>query len=1361
MPDWLDKYKADLDSGNVGIADGETPAWLADFEADTEAPVADTKGKIGFWENVERGGWGGFFDKVTLGVKPMIEAGILYDRVNRVQSLDYEPTDEGWGKYQADREKIFEYLEEQAEIQERGLSKGAKIGNIVGQMLPFMVEFIATGGVASLGKKAVSKGVLNLVTRMTGKQVGKGLVRKATANLAGWVTSAGIRTALTPHRTLKAFIDERMPDIQISPEGQLIFEESADSPFRSAYKAIGNQFIEMASEEAGVFLGVLGGKIASKVLPKGAIRAFKGLKDLWVSGGAGRTAREFAERMATKAGFNGILEEYGEERLGALMRVGAGIDEQEGTTFEKIWKAVFPGWEQAFVELVAFSVPGVARAGVAKIFEDKPGKTTYSRRDMVRMFGLKQQTTKAERQELFDEHHPEQPETPVEAVETVPERVGVSDTEMESLLAEQAEVDEAEKPKPKRGKVAKEAKQPEVAKTAEKQPTPAKPKKRGKAVKAEVAEDSLEKEARKHKTAEDFVFAEKTVPIETVSTPVTREQIIEATGKIGSRTPDAPIVVKFEDGKIVIRDGNNRYYQKLDSGAKTIKVVFTPENDSQLTSIWNKAVSSQPAKRGKVKTAKVTTAEVVKPKRGAVIRDTDLTTAEEIRERRASIGRQVEKLESVRNPKDFDKHHAKIKKMHERRHDLAAKLKQVQKEEVKERKIEDEQEPIIEPTPSVAVDQGEAGEVVSDFAPTGKLNPESPAEALEITELHADWVNQGSRFETRVSIGGVFSTKVVSGEHVIDEVQYTSEQIDIAYRTVQTSIESPMADVKLYAMPGKEAELQAIATKMSKQKKLAQKKKKGKLPKPKPLPRAKVKTEDHVKAVNVASASESTRYALTGVKVEGNKMIATDGRRLFIAEGKWGKDGLYTNVTKEGKLGKATKKGNFPKYQDIIPEVSTRDAIIVDDLGLIWRRVQQASLVVTEDSKGIVLLVNKDGSLGFSSASPEVGHTEINIHPGAKILGGLNPDFLLDAIGFHAKRGDTSFELYFQNFERPMLTRSSDGSTLTVTMPVNVGEATADLKEAISDTGYGSQNTIVTKAEFEELKAEEAAAEPLKGKRGKGLRKGAVRTFTAQDFVRAGKFAVYHFEAGLRQFKSWSDQMIKTMGESARPHLEKLWAEAKKTVEEHEQKQKSPPVKTPKKAVAPAKEVKKRADQKSEPGKVKSKSVIANQMAETLKADGIALNIEYDPITIEEEVEKAQALVESNPDEARRISFSRAKVDNLLTNAVRLAYFNKMLDSNMDEAAKIANFIVTENTRLGQEIAVNRGFTGSPMEYVKQVVAAKMASVGKKFGRGKKGTGVKKVASRIKSEVAAVKEKTDAVKMNIANAQAFIESLEC
>lgn len=362
------------------------------------------------------------------------------------------------------------------------------------------------------------------------------------------------------------------------------------------------------------------------------------------------------------------------------------------------------------------------------------------------------------------------------------------------------------------------------------------------------------------------------------------------------------------------------------------------------------------------------------------------------------------------------------------------------------------EEAIIEPATSLEMEQRKTGEPVSKG--TGQLDPTKADEALEITKLHAKWL-EGNKLPV---FDGIYSQKwdKEKRENVKDVIEYTREEVDEAYRTVQKSIPSPMTDTKLFAMPGKESELEAIGKKMAKLSKLARKKigRKG-LTKAKNLPKAVKTKEDNIKAVYQASTREATRYAIDGLLVEGDTIIAIDGRRMFWLKGKWGKDGLYLNAAslKKGKLGKVYKKGEkkFPKWQDIVPDISDQQPILVNTEAT-WSDARRAALLTSEESRGIVIVLNKDGSLGFAGAAPEVGHAEINVQPGGKILGGVNPDFFLDMLAFHAKRGDASFEFYSIGPERPMLSRSLDGKTFTLTMPVSLGgEAPKAVLEAIAE----------------------------------------------------------------------------------------------------------------------------------------------------------------------------------------------------------------------------------------------------------------------------------------------------------------------
>lgn len=384
------------------------------------------------------------------------------------------------------------------------------------------------------------------------------------------------------------------------------------------------------------------------------------------------------------------------------------------------------------------------------------------------------------------------------------------------------------------------------------------------------------------------------------------------------------------------------------------------------------------------------------------------------------------------------------------------------------------EEAITEPKPSIEEQQGKARPSVS-LEPTGKLDPTKPEEAAEIVDQARAFMHGK---DTPIAFTGIYKGKLEKGNFVITEVTYNHQQVDQAYRTLQTEIESPQDDVSLFSMPGKEKELFAIAQKMVKQKALAKKKRHPSVRKPGQLPKAKAKKEDFVKAVSIASSKEKADkgYAIGGVKVEGNNLVATDGRRMFIAKGKWGVSGIYTdkNSLSKGLFGQKVKTELvFPKWQDIVPDYSKEKAITIgpnavnNDLPTVYRRIKQAILVTTEESKGLVVILNKDGSLGFAASAPEVGHAEINVNPGGKILGAASPRFLMESLEYHSIRGDKEIDFYFPHPDRPMMTIGSHGETKTIIMPVTVGTPSKALKKELGITGEKPKPKAEKKPTFE------------------------------------------------------------------------------------------------------------------------------------------------------------------------------------------------------------------------------------------------------------------------------------------------------
>jgi N12 class adenine-specific DNA methylase len=337
--------------------------WQDMFLSDLAQRKSEAEPKpIGFVENIQKGGWGGFADRATLGIKPMIQAGQLYHATKRFQFDDYPRTEKGWNQRLEDKERIVEYLEEQAELSERGLTVPAKVGTVVFDMLPFMAEFIATGGLASLGKAGAKKSILSLARKYTSNQTAR-----IAANIGSTMVSAGIRASLTPQHVAEKYFENRLPEFGLNENNRIILGDAKNAPATAIYKAIGDHFIELLSEESGAGIAAMAKGLMPKGIHKSASKLMNSVRKAWIKAAPGRDSLAFAKRIAEKGGFHGILEEMGEERLGDTLRATFDIEDfgqEDGNVFDRLVASI-PDGEQLLVEALAFSVPGVGRAAIA------------------------------------------------------------------------------------------------------------------------------------------------------------------------------------------------------------------------------------------------------------------------------------------------------------------------------------------------------------------------------------------------------------------------------------------------------------------------------------------------------------------------------------------------------------------------------------------------------------------------------------------------------------------------------------------------------------------------------------------------------------------------------------------------------------------------------------------------------------------------------------------------------------------------------------------------------------------------------------------------------------------------------------
>lgn len=297
------------------------------------------------------------------------------------------------GLYISPEDKAFyeQFVLDMAEIQTRGYTFGGKAVNAGLETLPFMVEFgaglLTTGGASSLGASAAKLGVKGAIKKAASealesaskkiaeegvvKTLGKGIGKVAYDTTLNPRTYAFSLTRM-PQQVMARYGDIMLSDsLAISEEGQAILLEAKEKPATAFVKALALTNIEVASEMAGATLlkptgaalnRFIAPRIMSKLPEKFATRFKKVAEEV--------TGMPFVKGVEA-LGFNGLIEEMGEERVGDILRFAFNLDDAEGYSFEQFLDAAFPSAEQLAVEAVTFGAmgagAGLVDAGLKKV----------------------------------------------------------------------------------------------------------------------------------------------------------------------------------------------------------------------------------------------------------------------------------------------------------------------------------------------------------------------------------------------------------------------------------------------------------------------------------------------------------------------------------------------------------------------------------------------------------------------------------------------------------------------------------------------------------------------------------------------------------------------------------------------------------------------------------------------------------------------------------------------------------------------------------------------------------------------------------------------------------------------------------
>ena len=215
---------------------------------------------------------------------------------------------------------FFEYNAAMADAGEN-MSTWYKGGKIFAESIPFMLEFLATGGLATgAGRAATSwmgKGFAKWIAKSAkgalARTVKKG-VAKSVSGVAKTMVAAGARTLAAPS-TYKNIAEQ---SVQYGEDGHL---DRGGNMVRAAV----DSYIEQLSEMSGAAFGEVLGGIGKLALGKTAFNKI----GAWFGNNA-------TMQTLSRLGFHGLPEEVGEEIFGNALRTITGVDNEAlSRMFEK------------------------------------------------------------------------------------------------------------------------------------------------------------------------------------------------------------------------------------------------------------------------------------------------------------------------------------------------------------------------------------------------------------------------------------------------------------------------------------------------------------------------------------------------------------------------------------------------------------------------------------------------------------------------------------------------------------------------------------------------------------------------------------------------------------------------------------------------------------------------------------------------------------------------------------------------------------------------------------------------------------------------------------------------------------------
>lgn len=313
-----------------------------------ELETIKAKGKIGFFEA-----------KNFLDSEDVLPGGGVFKVAETVQlSIAANKIKNGEETSVGEDELLRQFMRDSIEKNIRGYSIRGGVSNMLMQTPAFMIEFAATAGVGKAAQVATQKAVT--------KKVNSAVLSK----VAGVSANIAARTALMPSAFAGTYGEKRVNEfIAVTDKGEGLLMDADESPLTTALKSFPHAAIEVGSELAGASIGkyivqpvtgtaarYLRTPINSGIqklpttLRHGVYQAYKAINP-----------NAKVTSVFTQAGFNGVLEELGEERLAQILAGTLDVAIEDDITTDDWLDLITPDKDQLLIEAGVMSILGGVR----------------------------------------------------------------------------------------------------------------------------------------------------------------------------------------------------------------------------------------------------------------------------------------------------------------------------------------------------------------------------------------------------------------------------------------------------------------------------------------------------------------------------------------------------------------------------------------------------------------------------------------------------------------------------------------------------------------------------------------------------------------------------------------------------------------------------------------------------------------------------------------------------------------------------------------------------------------------------------------------------------------------------------------